>query len=253
MDLRSIVVVLGLAALGTSEARADEGGVDERQARRDGDGPLEHVGVALKADALGPGVDAAVAIARTVNLRVGMRALELDRSYQVDGILLDGSVRLRSFSAYLDWFPGGGGFHLSPGVMVYNGNRASADARVPAGERFTIGGTELLSSSMDPVSGTASIDFASVAPALVIGWGNIVPRGGRWSVPFELGVVYTRAPSTTLALRGTACSMDGDDCRDIARDPLLQARVAAEEASLEDRLAPIKVLPIVSLGVGYKF
>jgi hypothetical protein len=138
--------------------------------------------------------------------------------------------------------------------MLYNGNRATAAARVGAGDRFTIGGTELLSSPTDPVHGQATIAYPRIAPALVLGWGNLVPRGGgHWSVPFELGVVYSRAPSTTLALHGTACRSDGTDCRDLARDPGLQALVRAEEGRVDDRLAPLQVLPIVSLGLGYEF
>jgi hypothetical protein len=81
-----------------------------------------------------------------------------------------------------------------------------------------------------------------------------VPRGlSRWSFPFELGVVYTRAPSTTLALRGTACRADGTDCHDLASDPTLRAAMAGQEARLDADLAPLRFLPIVSLGVGYAF
>ena len=48
--------------------------------------------------------------------------------FEDDGITLDATLTLRSASAHLDWFPFGGGFHLSPGVMLYNGNQMNAVA-----------------------------------------------------------------------------------------------------------------------------
>src|SRR4051812_49898096 len=89
-----LAIVTCAPALAAGDARRD----DRRGGRRtNDDAPFAHIGVALEVDALGAGVDAAVAVARRVNLRVGMRALELDRSYQVDGIDLTGTVTLQSF------------------------------------------------------------------------------------------------------------------------------------------------------------
>ncbi|HVV82485.1 MAG TPA: hypothetical protein VHE35_05370 [Kofleriaceae bacterium] len=249
--MAGLAAVMAAGALASGPAAA-EPARPRRETQTGSDGP--RLGVALKVDALGGGGDLALALGDHLALRAGVRALDVDQTYQLDGIDLDATLRLRSASAYLDWFPFGGSFHLSPGAMIYNGNRVTAAAGVPGGELFTAGGEQLLSSPMDPVDGRASIDFATLAPALVIGWGNLAPRrGSHWSVPFELGVVYSRAPSTTLALRGTACAPTGDDCHDIAREPLLQAAVRAEEARIDARLAPLKVLPVVSLGVGYRF
>ena len=252
METRAFGLIPWLVLATASAVAADPGDSSTERAVRRERASTPRLGIALRADVLGAGADVAVAISRTVNLRAGVRALELEQDYRVDGLDLDGTVTLRSASAYLDWFPFGGAFHLSPGAMLYNGNGVRARANVGAGQPFTVGGVELTSSVMDPVSGSATVDFARVAPALVLGWGNLVPRGGgRWSVPFELGVVYAGSPTTTLALVGTACDADGD-CRDL-RDPTLQALVRAEEARLDQRLAPFKVLPVVSLGLGYRF
>ena len=48
-------------------------------------------------------------------------------------VSLAAQLKLRSFDAYIDWFPLGGGFHVSPGLMLYNGNEVSAIATVPGG------------------------------------------------------------------------------------------------------------------------
>ena len=212
------------------------------------------VGVAMKAGALGAGLDVAVPVSRRLNVRAGFAAMTLRTGFEDDGIDYDGRVALRTFTGHLDWFALGGSFHISPGVLVTAGDQVVASASVPAGEMFRLGDQEFMSHAMDPVSGTASAAFPRVSPALVIGWGNIVPSGSdRWSFPLELGVVYTRSPTTSLALRGTACTADGGECRDLADEPGLRAAVEQQEDRLDAELAPLRFLPIVSLGVGYRF
>jgi hypothetical protein len=260
--LAALLALAGCAAtdLGTdgSMPRAGRRGLElelrERGTAAGSSAPHTNVGLAVKVGALGAGLDVALPLARRVNVRVGFSAMALEQRYQNDGIDLTANLTMRSFSTYLDWFPFGGGFHLSPGVMVYNGNRISAVASEPGGGTFTLDDRELMSDPSDPVRGTAVIEFERVAPALVIGWGNILPRGGRrWSVPFEIGVVYARPPTLALALHGSACDADGSSCRDLDREPLLRAAMAREEATWNADLAPLKILPVVSLGFGYKF
>ena len=217
-------------------------------------GPHTNAGVAIKVGSLGFGVDAAVPVAQKVNIRAGVNALSVNHDFDNDGIILAASLKLRSVSVYLDWFPFGGGFHVSPGVMLYNGNKVGAVVTVPGGESFDLGDEELFSSATDPVNGVAAIDFKRVAPALVIGWGNIVPRGDRrWSIPFELGLVYSRAPTATMVLGGSACTRSGTNCRKIATDANLQARLAQEVAQLNSDLSFLKLTPVVSLGFSFKF
>ena len=215
--------------------------------------PRRYLGVGLTLSALGGGVDVATPIHDRLNLRVGLRTFRLRRAYVDDGVTYAGTLTLRSFTASLDWFVRGG-LHVSPGVMIYNGNRATGRATVPPGAMFRVHHTDLRSDLADPVSGTATIEFARVAPALMIGWGNLVPRGRRrWSVPVELGVVYARPPTTTIELHGTACDPDGDPCRDITREPLLQGQVELREAEVDAEIARLRFLPVVSIAFGYVF
>ncbi|MDO8631757.1 MAG: hypothetical protein Q7R41_14815, partial [Phycisphaerales bacterium] len=148
----------------------------------------------------------------------------------------------------------GGGFHVSPGVMLYNGNEVNIQAFVPSGHTFDLGDDTLLSSATDPITGDGHVAFKKVAPSLTLGWGNIVPRGERrWSIPFEFGIVYSRAPTATLGFGGSACLQNGTNCRKIATDATLQADVAREQDNLNDDLAVLKIIPVVSLGFSYKF
>jgi hypothetical protein len=216
--------------------------------------PHTSVGVAAKVSTLGAGVDVAVPVLERANVRVGFSMFTLNRDFDDDGITLAASLKLRSVSASFDWFAFGGGFHISPGVMLYNGNEVDIQASVPPGQSFDLGDEELFSSTTNPITGTGKVDFDKVAPSLTLGWGNILPRGSRrWSVPFELGLVYSRAPTATVTFAGSACLQNGTNCRNVATDATLQADVAREQAKLNDDLAVLKILPILSLGFSYKF
>lgn len=212
-------------------------------------------GVAFKFGVLGAGVDVAVPVGDKVNVRGGFSGFSLSHEFEDDGITLDATLTLRSVSAHLDWFPFGGGFHLSPGVMLYNGNEGNATASVPAGRTFTLGNQDYTSDPSNPVRGTAAITFERrVAPSLMLGWGNVAPRGGRrWSIPFELGVVFTQDPKAALSLSGNACDTRGLGCRSIATDAGLQAEVRTQETEINDNLDILKVIPVFSIGVAFSF
>jgi hypothetical protein len=214
-----------------------------------------HVGVAFTiAPPLGLGVDVAVPIGAKVNLRGGVSAFDVNHDFDNDGITFAGNLKLRSVSAHLDWFPFGGGFHLSPGVMLHNGNEASANALVSGGDEFDLGNERFLSDPSDPVSATVTASFAKrIAPSVRLGWGNIVPRGNRrWSVPFELGVVFSSAPTAALNLGGGACATNGTNCRSV-NDAQLQADIQDEQDQINDDLSVLTVIPVVSLGFSIKF
>ena len=217
--------------------------------------PNSNAGAAFTVSTLGFGADVAVPVSETVNVRGGFSAFSLSHEFDNDGITLDARLTLRSVSAHLDWFPLGGGFHVSPGVMLYNGNEATADARVPSGNTFDLGDASLISDPSSPVTGTAAVTFRSrVAPSVRVGWGNIVPRGNRrWSIPFELGAVFARSPRAALSLGGSACASNGTNCRSVATDAQLQADVQEEQNQLNDDLDLLKVIPVISIGFSVKF
>ena len=216
--------------------------------------PRSRAGVVLKVSTLGAGVDVAVPISDRVNLRGGFAAFSIGRDFDLDGIRLDARLKLRSVATHLDWFPFGGGFHLSPGVMLYNGNGLTANATVSGGEQFSLGDEDLISNPTNLVTGAASVSFKRVAPSLLLGWGNIVPRGGRrWSIPVELGVIFSRAPIATLSLGGSACARNGSNCRNIASDPTLQAELKQQVDQMNEDISVLKILPVLSFGFSFRF
>lgn len=211
-------------------------------------------GMDAKIGTLGIGFDGAVAVSERSNVRVGVNFFNYNHDFDNDGITLAAQLKLRSVVTQLDWFPTGGGFHVSPGLMIYNGNRVEAKALVPGGQTFELGNNQFLSSASSPVSGDAKVSFEKVAPMVTIGWGNVAPRGDRrWSIPVELGAVFSRSPVAALNLGGNACLANGSNCRNVATDPALQADVRAQEANLNSDIEMLKIIPVFSVGFGYRF
>lgn len=213
-----------------------------------------HGGAAVKLGTLGIGFDGAVGINGHSAARVGVNFFNFNHDFDKDGITLAAHLKLRSVMAQLDWFPSAGSFHVSPGLMLYNGNRVEAEAVTPGGRQFTLGNERLMSNPANPVNGTAKVAFKKVAPAITIGWGNLASGSARhWTIPVELGLVFSRAPTATLALTGGACLQNGTNCRNIATEPVLQADVRQEEATLNDDLSVLKIIPVITFGFGYRF
>ena len=221
---------------------------------QDSSKPFSAVGIGVKASLLGVGGEVATRVSRHLNLRAGANFLSYDRTFHKDGVDYAGQLQFRSGEAHLDWFPFHGSFHISPGSLIYNGNQVTANASVGAGQSFTLNGTSYTSDAADPVTGTGKISYQKAGPMLTVGFGNLVPRGHKHiSIPFEIGAIYTRAPTFALNLAGSACDSSGLLCQPIATDPSIQANVVAEQAKINKDMSAFKFYPVISIGFGVKF
>jgi len=212
------------------------------------------VGVGVKMSALGVGIEAATPVTYHTNVRAGFNLFGYSRDFTVDGIGYNGNLSFRSFETHFDWFPFSGSFHLSPGLMLYNGNRVKANAAVPGGDPFSLGGITYTSDPADPITGTGRVDFRTVAPTILFGWGNLVPRSGkRISVPVEIGAVIEGAPRAAINLLGTACDPTGQICPNVVDNVPFLNNVIAQQNKLNNDMSFLKVYPVISVGFGYKF
>jgi hypothetical protein len=218
------------------------------------------IGVGVRLSSLGIGGEVAVPVTERSNVRGGFNAFGYSRGFNKDNINYAASLSFRSVEAHYDWYPLSGlllgGLHLSPGLMLYNGNKVTASASVPGGQTFTLGGTQYTSEPGDPITGSAKLDFNKVAPTVLVGLGNLVPRHRRrFGVNFEVGVAFSGAPQFTMNLKGTACTTINGvfQCLNAATDPTVQSSVAAEQRKVNSDVSAFKVYPVISLGFSYKF
>jgi hypothetical protein len=176
-----------------------------------------------------------------------------DRGITNDGIHYNGQLQFQSAEAHLDYYLIGG-FHISPGLLLYNGNELTATAAVPGGQTFSIGGTSYQSDPAVPVSGSGKLDFVKVSPSILLGIGNLVPRNGRhFSFLFEVGGAYQGSARVALNLAGNVCDTTGLNCRAISSDPTVQANVTSQQTKIQNDINPYRFYPVLSLGFGFNF
>jgi hypothetical protein len=216
---------------------------------------LGRFGVAGTVSSLGIGVDFGVPVMKHANLRVAFHGFGLSHDFDDEGLTVAAKLKMRSFVTQLDWYPFNGGFHVSPGLMLYNGIQIDAKMSAPVNHTFLRGNETLVSNASNPLRGDATIKFKTIAPTIALGWGNLIPRttARRWSIPFEFGLAYTRSPTGTMSISGTACRPNGTNCRDLAVDPGLQGDVAKQESDMNHDLTPFKIFPILSVVFSYRF
>jgi hypothetical protein len=200
---------------------------------------------------LGAGAEVALAITRRSNIRGGFNLFDYRRNLSHDGINYAGSLSLRSVEAHYDFYLLSG-FHVSPGIIAYNGNKATANASVPRGQRFALDGANYMSDPTDPVTGTAKVTVNKVAPSIMVGFGNLLRRRRRrFAIDFEIGAAYHGTPQASLNLVGGVC-LPGVGCTPIVSDPEALADVAAQQAKFNHDASPYKIYPLISLEIGYR-
>lgn len=218
-----------------------------------GGSDLPRIGVAVGIGTLGVTIQGATAITPRSNLRLGFNVFNFSDNFDKDGISYDGTLDLRSVEVLYDQYLFGG-LHISPGLMLYNGNKLGLAESVPGGQSFTLGGVTYFSNSSNPVNGTGGITMRKAAPMILIGFGNLLPRSSRrFTLNFDIGAVFQGQPKASLNLTGTACTAPGSGCVNAATDPGIQSNIQSEQNKLNKSVSFFKYYPVISLTFGYKF
>jgi hypothetical protein len=230
-----------------------EGGMGQAQSAISGSAPFSTLAIAAKAGIGGVGFDVATPLGRHANLRAGGTFFGYNLHLTEDGIPVTADILLRSGTVSLDYFPRGGGFHISPSLTAYNGNHVNGSATVPGNMSITLNNQDYTSDPSNPLHGAFSMVFGKrIAPGLTLGWGNMIPRTGRrWAVPFEVGFEYVGDPLVQLNLTGGACQQGG--CQPVNSDPSFQANEELERQKLTSNVNALRFFPVVSIGVSYRY
>ena len=210
--------------------------------------------VGIKASSLGIGGEFGISMTRLLDFRAGFNAFNFSHTFKNNGIDYNGTLQLRSADALLDIKPLGDWFHISPGVLLYNGNQITAKTNVPAGQVFDLGNVSFKSSLTDPIGGSGKMTVPKVAPMVLFGFGTLVPHNHHFTFYNDFGVVFQGSPKTTLNLTGSACdAVTGLACVNAATDPTVQAQVQAEQTKINQDTTIAKFYPVFALGFGFRW
>ena len=83
-----------------------------------------------------------------------------------------------------------------------------------------------------------------------MGWGNSPSKG--FGFLFEAGLIFTGAAKYNLTGSGTVQDSNGTTY-DLASDPTIKAQLDKEKAKVEKDVSQLDFLPILQLGLNYRF
>lgn len=191
----------------------------------------------------GFGLGVATAVNGKLGLRTGVDTFKFNTT-QTDangdyGI----NFKLLNVSGLADWYPWAGKFRTTLGA-VYNGNKASITAQ-PSGGTYTFNGTNYTAAEVGSFSG--EMTFNSFVPYLGLGWGNPAAQDKQWGMTMDVGILIQGAPKISNSVTCGTAIVGTQVCTDLRND------VAAGATKLEGELKTFKVLPVLSVGVSYRF
>lgn len=192
----------------------------------------------------GFGLGAATGVNDKLGLRVGFDTFKFATTQKDANGDYGINFKLLNVSGLADWYPWAGKFRTTLGA-VYNGNKASITAQPSGSGSYTFNGTNYTAAEVGSFSG--EMTFNSFVPYLGLGWGNPVSQDKQWGMTMDVGVLFQGAPkvANTVAC-GTAIS-GTQTCTDLRND------VATGATKLESDLKEFKFLPVISVGVSYRF
>jgi len=231
-------------------------------------GPFSRIAIGGSFNTLGPGIQITTNLADHFNLRASGSTFRYSTNFNTNGFNADAKMSMTNAAIAADIYPFHKGFRVSPGLMVLNNNRVTANAVAAGGTSFTFDNTTYYSANANAATGATpmtvngSLGLNTTKPAftLTTGWGNTLPRnGGHWSFPFEIGAAFIGAPSVNVTLAGWACQDQAQtECGNMqdttnATAQQVQTSLAAQITKWKSDLNPLQTYPILSFGVAYSF
>lgn len=193
------------------------------------------VGVTPKIGTLGYGVDVSVSVATQLNVRAGFQTMTYNWAVEMDRARLDGNVELKTIPILLDYYPGGGTFRISGGVMI-NDNKVVLS--VDPNEPVELEGTKYRIDRLD-----GEIGFDQLAWYVGIGCGNAA-AGGRVQFACDVGFMYHGAPQTTARAEA---NLPGPLKAQLDRD------LETERVQFEEDISSLVLYPVVMVGILFAF
>lgn len=193
--------------------------------------------IGAKAGTLGIGGEIVTDIVPDVHVRGSLQWLAFDFEAEFDDIDYDVDVELLNPMLVLDWYPFAGDLRISAGVLF---NGSDIDLEATSDEPVEIGDTLYDPSEFGSIRGES--EFEDIAPYVGIGFGNPLSSDGRWGFSADTGVAFIGSPNVNLRITGP-----------FADNAALLADLAEEEEEIEDDLDHLRLYPVLSLTLYYRF
>ncbi len=168
-------------------------------------------------------------------LRIDAASLgKLSERRTEDGITYDVKLQGDRTALLADWFVFGGSFRFTGGITS---SKYSLDLLASgAGGTITVGNTTYTTTAADRFN--VKVKLPSSMPYVGLGWGHQTNSGLRFS--FDLGAKLGKA-TLSYALSGPWTNS------------VSQADIDAELSELRDGVGKIRLVPQLSIGLGYSF
>lgn len=193
-------------------------------------------GVALKAGALGLGIEYTYTLSERLGVRGGINGSQYGFDASESGIEYDFDLIWDSLSVAVDFHPRKSPLRLTFGVLS-NDNGLEATSRLAG--NVNVGGTTYTPAEVGTLQ--ADVGFDSTAPFAGVGW-DWSRSQTRFGMSFDIGVLSQGSPVVNL-------NADGG----LIGDPAFQADLAAERLELQTDLDDLDLVPYATLGFVFRF
>jgi|GEM_PF-535217 len=215
------------------------------QATPTGTAPAERnplgLGVSAKIGTLGIGLDVTKSLLPQVDARLGINFGSINVNQNNSGINYDAKLNFSSIQLLGDYYPFGGSFRLTGG-LVSNNNKFSLVGTPSGGGggTYTIDNTTYNASDVGSLTGEIK-SGNSIAPYLGIGFGKPTNEGLAFNT--DLGIMFAGSPKVTLNASNP----------NFNNNPTNRAQLDNQARQTENDAKGFNLYPVLSIGLSYGF
>lgn len=196
----------------------------------------ERLGYGAQFGVQGAGLHLRYDAAEQFYIRLDTNYLQYDDSFEVDDIDYTGELDFSNVGLLANWLPFSNiGLRITGGAFV--GPLQLDGSAGGVGNTIDINGTNYLLGANDQLN--TSIEYNTVNPYLGIGWDFAFGAEKNWVLGIDLGVLYMGEPDVSLVGTGALAAATAD--------------INAELDSIREDLEDYNFLPVVKIGLTYRF
>lgn len=202
-----------------------------------------NVGLSLKVGTAGLGFDFSYSFDPHFNVRTGYSIANVSRTVNSSDMNQRGKLELSNADLLADYYPWAQGFRVTGGLNVVNVN-FKGHAEKTAGGLIYFNGVPY--SSTEVGSADLNVKWNGAKPYLGIGYDGFNSRqtAGLYFTT-DVGVIFSGSPKVKLDT--TCIASNAIICNNIDQDS------KAQQEQVKKDLHSIKWLPILQVGLGYRF